>query len=154
MDPAPHSAQSMAFCAIMENVQNVSLRKTDTVEGDGFCGRIKQFRGVLVAISIPIFTSQLEKSREATDATNERAAKAAAVTAYLSEDPLFYTAGSGYNNSTTVKFDAASGKSVASTATVTGYGKGTTAGDVNADNAGKYLNVTVDKDGNVTLAWA
>ena len=32
--------------------------------------------GVLVAISIPIFTSQLEKSREATDASNIRAAYA------------------------------------------------------------------------------
>nr|WP_294665088.1 hypothetical protein [uncultured Blautia sp.] len=31
---------------------------------------------VLVAISIPIFTSQLEKSREATDAANLRAAYA------------------------------------------------------------------------------
>ena len=38
---------------------------------------------VLVAVSIPIFTSQLEKSREATDTANLRAAKAAAVTAYL-----------------------------------------------------------------------
>ena len=34
--------------------------------------------GVLVAISIPIFTSQLEKSREATDAANLRAAYATA----------------------------------------------------------------------------
>lgn len=33
---------------------------------------------VLVAISIPIFTSQLEKSREATDAANLRAAYATA----------------------------------------------------------------------------
>lgn len=32
--------------------------------------------GVLVAISIPIFTSQLEKAREATDAANIRAAYA------------------------------------------------------------------------------
>ena len=32
--------------------------------------------GVLVAISIPIFTSQLEKSREAVDAANIRAAYA------------------------------------------------------------------------------
>ena len=32
--------------------------------------------GVLVAISIPIFTSQLEKSREATDLANVRAAYA------------------------------------------------------------------------------
>lgn len=34
--------------------------------------------GVLVAISIPIFTSQLEKAREATDAANLRAAYATA----------------------------------------------------------------------------
>ena len=34
---------------------------------------------VLVAVSIPIFTSQLEKSRESTDLANMRAAKAAAL---------------------------------------------------------------------------
>ena len=40
---------------------------------------------VLVAISIPIFTSQLEKSREATDAANLRAAYAEASAAVLSD---------------------------------------------------------------------
>lgn len=39
--------------------------------------------GILVAVSIPIFTSQLEKAREATDLANLRAAKAEAVAAYL-----------------------------------------------------------------------
>ena len=39
--------------------------------------------GVLVAISIPIFTSQLEKSREATDAANIRAAYAEVAAAQL-----------------------------------------------------------------------
>ena len=42
-------------------------------------------RAVLVAISIPIFTSQLEKSREATDAANLRAAYAEASAAVLSD---------------------------------------------------------------------
>ena len=42
--------------------------------------------GVLVAISIPIFTSQLNKAREATDIANERAGKAAAVAAYMTAD--------------------------------------------------------------------
>ena len=42
--------------------------------------------GVLVAISIPIFTSQLEKSREATDLANVRAAYAEQVAAYLTSD--------------------------------------------------------------------
>ena len=38
---------------------------------------------VLVAIAIPVFTSQLEKSREATDAANVRSAYAEVVTHYL-----------------------------------------------------------------------
>ncbi len=38
--------------------------------------------GVLVAVSIPIFNMQLEKSREATDIANMRAAKAAAIDLY------------------------------------------------------------------------
>lgn len=41
---------------------------------------------VLVAISIPIFTTQLEKAREATDAANIRAAYAEIMTAALTED--------------------------------------------------------------------
>lgn len=41
---------------------------------------------VLVAVSIPIFTRQLEKARESTDLANMRAAKAAFITAYLSGD--------------------------------------------------------------------
>lgn len=40
---------------------------------------------VLVAIAIPVFTSQLEKSRESTDAANVRSAYAEVVTAYLAD---------------------------------------------------------------------
>ena len=46
---------------------------------------------VLVAISIPIFNAQLEKSREAVDAANIRAAYAEVMTAALSEDSSNYT---------------------------------------------------------------
>lgn len=42
--------------------------------------------GVLVAISIPIFTSQLEKAREATDAANIRSAYAEVSAAILTDD--------------------------------------------------------------------
>jgi type IV pilus assembly protein PilA len=42
--------------------------------------------GVLVAISIPIFTAQLEKSREATDAANIRSAYAVVQAAALTEE--------------------------------------------------------------------
>ncbi len=41
---------------------------------------------VLVAIAIPVFTSQLEKAREATDAANLRAAYAEISAKILSED--------------------------------------------------------------------
>lgn len=51
--------------------------------------------GVLVAISIPIFTSQLEKSRDAVTASNVRAAYAEAQTAWLT--------GSGSTNVTVSK---------------------------------------------------
>ena len=39
---------------------------------------------VLVAVAIPVFTAQLEKSREAVDISNIRGAKAAAAAAFLS----------------------------------------------------------------------
>lgn len=42
--------------------------------------------GVLVAISIPIFTSQLTKARRATNQANARAAAAAAITTYLTDN--------------------------------------------------------------------
>lgn len=42
--------------------------------------------GVLVAISIPVFTSQLEKSRDATSVANLRSAYAEASAAYLTGD--------------------------------------------------------------------
>ena len=46
--------------------------------------------GVLVAISIPIFTSQLEKAREATDAANIRSAYAEVQVAALQGDTAHY----------------------------------------------------------------
>ena len=42
--------------------------------------------GILVAISIPVFTSQLAKARKATTQANMRAAKAAAVAQYLTDN--------------------------------------------------------------------
>lgn len=112
---------------------------------------------VLVAISIPIFTSQLEKSREATDVANMRAAKAAAVVQYLDSNAAI----------TAMNYDANAGKLVESTTTPAGYGKGTTTDggtkygastdkvyyDSSADYTDQYIQVTVDKDGNVAESW-
>lgn len=44
--------------------------------------------GILVAISIPVFTSQLNKARLATNQANMRAAKAAAVAQYLTDEKV------------------------------------------------------------------
>lgn len=41
--------------------------------------------GILVAISIPLFTAQLGKARKATNQANMRAAKVAAISQYLSD---------------------------------------------------------------------
>ena len=42
--------------------------------------------GILVAISVPLFTAQLGKARKATNQANMRAAKAAAVAEYISDE--------------------------------------------------------------------
>lgn len=61
--------------------------------------------GVLVAISIPIFTSQLEKSKEAVDLANIRTAYAECSTAVLTGEPNDSTVvkdGDGYKKSVTL----------------------------------------------------
>ena len=71
--------------------------------------------GVLVAISIPIFTSQLEKSRDAVTLSNIRAAYAQAQTSYLTEDTAStdakYTAGTDGTATVVVTGVEAKGKS-------------------------------------------
>ena len=86
--------------------------------------------GILVAISFPIFTSQLEKSREATDQANEKAAKSAAAVLVLdetTESGIFY-----YNPVTgkLVKDDKSN---------IAGYGK-------SKNCKGKIVKVTIDSD--------
>ena len=55
-----------------------------------------------MAVSIPIFTSQLKKSRLATNQANARAAKAAAVTEYLSLPDTSRFQGGNYDATTGV----------------------------------------------------
>ena len=59
-------------------------------------------RAVLVAISIPIFTSQLEKAREATDLANIRAAYAEVQAAALAEETTGNATVTGTGNSVVV----------------------------------------------------
>lgn len=93
--------------------------------------------GVLVAISIPIFTSQLERSREAVDLANIRGAYAEVVASNLTD---------GQSHQKSVK--ATQGKS-----SWQGTNKGSIAGlsiKVPAKTTGSYV-VKITKDGTVTV---
>ncbi|MBR0367611.1 MAG: prepilin-type N-terminal cleavage/methylation domain-containing protein [Clostridia bacterium] len=102
---------------------------------------------VLVAIAIPVFTSQLEKSREATDLANVRAAYAEIVTQYLENDA---------SHSITVKVNQKQSKwqQLGSTNNSVAY-IGTSIGStgrisVEAKTTGTY-NVKISKSGKVTV---
>ena len=90
---------------------------------------------VLVAISIPIFTSQLEKSRDAVSIANIRAAYAEAATANLT----------GASNGTNVEYTAATTGKTANTVVVKGVAlKGTQEGwsGLDAELPFKHGNLT------------
>jgi type IV pilus assembly protein PilA len=123
---------------------------------------------VLVAISIPVFTSKLEKAREATDVANMRAAKAAAVALYLDSDSDALTGGYGSGN--VWAYDAANGKLVGKEDgdMPKAYGKGTSADggtdyegykkeDTDGDHTKEIIKVTIsddtDDEGTVTIDW-
>ena len=120
--------------------------------------------GVLVGISIPIFTTQLEKSRESTDIANMRAAKAAAVSAYLGEEKIGDTQlGSAQTAAATLYYDAENGILKDDPAKITAYGKGTAPAVGSPNNkfmgydpakaAADYITVTVATDGSVTMSF-
>lgn len=123
--------------------------------------------GVLVAVSIPIFTSQLEKSREATDIANLRAAKSEAVSMFLLGDKDLGLGdwGAGQQSADVkVYYDAPNGKLKLSTdKPSTTYGKGTSTDGGSkedalnytgtTDAAGKVIAITVTKDGVCSFAW-
>ena len=68
---------------------------------------------ILVAVSIPLVTSSLNKARVATDMANERAARAAASIMYLTEDV----------NALTYYYDAVSGTLQTEPDDIDGYGQ-------------------------------
>ena len=93
--------------------------------------------GVLVAVSIPIFTSQLNKAREATDIANERAAKAAAVAAYMTADE------GATSGDTTYYYNASTGE-VATAKPTAGYGHKYTATQADPVGTGLAKDATAD----------
>lgn len=111
---------------------------------------------VLVAISIPIFSGQLEKSRKAVDLANVRSAKAAAAAEYMSSD---------MKESKTYYYDAATGTVTdleTARAKINGYGKSHhpfdsdkdgASGTPNTGKASGVVAVTINTDGTQTAVW-
>lgn len=99
---------------------------------------------ILVAVSIPLVGNALERAKVATDAANERAAKAEMTIMYLNK-----TANPGDTAYTTGKiycYDASTGKMIDSAPTVK-YGQC-------SDHSGKFLSVTYDETKHeVYMAW-
>ena len=98
---------------------------------------------ILVAVSIPMVSSNLEDAKIATDKANERAAKAAAMIEYMTDDTI--TATSSF------KYDAEDGKLVKTEESedVNGYGQC-------SKHKGDYIQITFTDDGGTltpTLTW-
>ena len=101
---------------------------------------------ILVAVSIPVFTSQLDKAKKSTDMANIRAAKAAATSKYLTDEQ----AGAFY-------YDAENGTlvSTSGSSSIAGYGKSNSAVDgAIGTPKNQILKVTIDTNGGVKLEWA
>ncbi len=102
---------------------------------------------VLVAIAIPVFTTQLEKARVAVDQSTVRSAKAAAVAQYLTDGAVdtqtYYYTGSGVIVDETKKDS------------IKGYGKSTNTEDTGAAGTPKdhYLRIEVNSDGTINAYW-
>lgn len=117
---------------------------------------------ILIAVSIPMVGSALERARENTDAANERAFKAALLTSYL-QTQAGTEAGDKFELDTPYCYDAVSGTFSKGTATGDPYGQGR--GDVGvhknyselaktADHQGCYLWGYVDSRGNIVyMEW-
>lgn len=91
--------------------------------------------GILVAVSMPIFSSQLDKAKKSTDDANLRAAKAVAVNEALSMDTI--------STEVTKYYDADNGKLVDRKDSLD-YGK---------QSGHTVIKVTIKTDGTVDVFW-
>lgn len=105
---------------------------------------------MLVAISIPIFTSQLEKAREATDLANIRSAYAEVVASYLSDGKAVTKTVTKVQTKSGWEGNTGDGTIAGVTvSTVDGGGSGTVTVSVDADGDVKLGNASISA-GNVT----
>lgn len=79
---------------------------------------------ILVAVSVPIFTSQLDKARKSTDEANLRACKALVMNSIITGDFQESQWGKVGTDAYSAKYDSKKGILVPYTASVKGYGQG------------------------------
>ena len=126
---------------------------------------------VLVAVSIPIFTNHLEKSRESTDLANMRAAKAEALSVYINGDRkddsiAYWDPPYGQKGDFVAYYDAKQGLLRGEYGDIMPYGKGTSiiGSEVNTDAVSGYdatydyskqciIRVYCNNSGFITLDW-
>ena len=102
---------------------------------------------VLVAIAIPVFTTQLEKSREATDIANIRSAYAGLMTEYLTNGQSAVSTTVAVNQRQANWQQADNSATIQIAADISGYAD---AVDVSAKTSGNY-NVAIDASGSFTV---
>ena len=109
---------------------------------------------ILVAVSIPIFTSKLHDAKDSTDMANIRAAKAAAVAAYMSNDKTgaaryYYDAVNG------IVLDGSNSDDLTKAIALTGYSQ---CSDGACDNGGakganQIVKISIADTGAATAIW-
>ena len=109
---------------------------------------------VLVAVSIPIFTSQLKKARLATNQANARAAYACVTTAYLTDDDVQKGTATGDFAGTYVVADGKLADSASTTGTeLTAAGNNISEWTVDKNDLGTKVytkwTVTLNSDGTI-----
>lgn len=92
---------------------------------------------ILVAVSIPMVGTSLEKARVSTDAANERAAKGAALVEYVTK---------GETTQKVYYYDAANGKVAEAETGISAYGQC-------KNHKGGYIRITIKADGTASIAW-
>ncbi len=99
---------------------------------------------ILVAVSIPLVGMATERAEHATDAANERAAKAEILLLFLTQENV---GSSPVATGTKYYYDAAKGSLSANTTGITGYGK-------HDDHKGDILKLTLAATTNeVLMSW-
>ncbi len=112
---------------------------------------------ILVAVSIPVVNDSMDKTKHATDAANERAAKAEIMLQYLAgTDATIYTSGNPSSTTTKINagdvyyYDAARGVISTDKTSITEYGKCAKAATSHED---KILALKINEDGIVSMQW-